>query len=185
VNLGWRLTAVSLLLFTAALIMAFANIGSVVATGESFVHITNPANQPVPVAVEGVPFQQQFNAALLASSQTLLQTATFSLAVPEHKRLVVEFVSGSMSPSAGSNPFTFRTTVGGVSATYYLPDVNCIPGGPPQVAGASLSGCAFAEQVHFYADPGTTVTITAYNLSTTPDDATLTVSGRLVAVDLP
>jgi hypothetical protein len=97
--------------------MAIVNVGSVVATGESFVHISNTATQPVSVRVVETPWQTQLS--IPTTTQGGTAVATFS--VPTGKRLTIEFVSAP-TVNSPTQPaiitLTITTTVGGSTATY-------------------------------------------------------------------
>jgi hypothetical protein len=141
-------------------VVAILNVGSVVATSESFVRISNTATQPVPVRDVETPWQTQL--ALPASANTSgTTTATFT--VPTGRQLSIGFVS---SPVQGGGPAleggSITTTVAGVTVTHTL---NVDYG-----LSSNLS-----QLVRIYADPGSTVLVTA-TYGGTPQPSTIPIS---------
>ena len=82
-----------------ALIVAIVDIRSAVATTISFVQISNPVNQPVPVREVERPWQTQLTLATTRLSNLGTTTATWT--VPAGQRVTIEFVT---APSFASNP---------------------------------------------------------------------------------
>jgi hypothetical protein len=132
-------------------VVAIVNVGSAVATGESFVHISNSATQPVPVRVVEVPWQVQLS--LPTTVSTGYATTSATVTVPSGKQLRIEFISSSIIATTNAQPnvwFTsVTTTAGGVSATTNLN------------VGQGYASQNTSQLVRLYADPGSTVTVTA------------------------
>ena len=118
----------------------------------------------------GQPFQETFNCTLVFAGSGCLG----SYSVPATVQLSIEFLSfnceASGSPKFGG--FTVRTTGAGVSATY-APSL-------PQNAGSFTA--QFAQTVKIYADPGSTIHVTAGLAEGTFSFACqVTISGRQIA----
>lgn len=116
--------------------------------------MTNTADNPVQARdvdrAAQEPFQKNFR--MTFDPGQLGTSATFT--VPNGKRLVLEYVSGTFATENGMVViFSVTTTVGQATADHRVVlDPQGAAGGYP----ASFTG---AQELHVYADPGTAVTL--------------------------
>ncbi len=150
----------------------FASRPAHTAGGPVPVAITNAplavVNSPADVAAPTQPFQWTFQ----PGSDTLV-TASESITVPLHKRLVIEYVSASLNQfSPGIGGYVYLDTIAGGNEVSY------------RVTNEIQDFNKHNQTLRIYADPGTTVTIGAYsNDFSTPSIGTDTeISGYYVNV---
>jgi hypothetical protein len=146
------------------------------------VTVVNPDSKPVPVRDVENPARQPFQQELFLSTPDGLLGANDQFTVPSGKRLVIEFVSFSMTWPAGqvtTRAFINVCNASGNScpASFYL---------PASFQATEFGGSEFfvaSSPTRLYADPGTVVSAAVRrNVTAGTGLATVAVSGYLVDV---
>jgi hypothetical protein len=173
-----RFVALTATVGAAALILSVAGAGPAVAQTFKPVMslIINEADRPVPVVDVGTPapaaepFQHQVSS--FVASSLLLQ-------VPQNKRLVIEFYSGSAGTPVPCAMAAMRieTNLSEGSMPHSLLAVPVIEG---QVS--EFNSYTISQQVRLYAAPGTFVRFAAATLPGCPADFLGVMSGYLIDV---
>ena len=162
-----------------------AGVGLAALLGTAALVSMRPAHSvggPVPVAVTNAPLlttptdlagpSQPFQRLFQPQAPNGARVSQ-SIVVPAHKRLVIEYVSASLSqyPSGVGGFVYLETRAGGQSVTYYLTDT-------------VQSFAKRSQSLRLYADPGTTVTVAAAsgNFVTPGVGADVEMSGYYVDV---
>jgi hypothetical protein len=148
------------------------------------VRVVNAPDEPVPVKgkVHIAPSRQVFQKDVSVEVPAGTLTAATTFAVPAGKRLVLEFVSGSTRVDVSELVrVNVLTTAGGDFVSHTV---------APSVYRRELAAVAhqdfivsFSQSLRLYADPDSTVTVTATrseNEEITPTFFALAVSGYLV-----
>ena len=138
--------------------------------------ITNDTAHPVPVIDVGTPapapepFQHQVSSFVPAS---------LSLQVPQDKRLVIEFYSGTAATEApcATAAMTIKTDLGAESMQHRLLAMPVQQGQPSDFNQYTVS-----QQVRLYAAPGSLVQFAASTIPTCPAAFLGVLSGHLVDV---
>jgi hypothetical protein len=138
--------------------------------------IINDATNPVPVVDVGTPtpvpepFQHQVSSFVPSS---------LTLQVPENKRLVIEFYSGTAGTEVpcATAAMTIKTDVAGGSMQHRLLAIPVEQGQPSDFNQYTVS-----EQVRLYAAPGSVVQFAASTIPTCPAAFLGVVSGYLIDV---
>ena len=156
----------SMRIFTCAL--AAANVLFVGAQAFAQSRPVRVTNTPLPVTVTNPTVPPSSETPLVFS----LANAGSTFAVPEGKRLVIEYVSGTCLTFPNGSVFLRATTNGTTLGHYFSsPVINPLPSGTPQIAYAT-----FGDLVKIYADPGTNVSLDGG----TDVCLNLSLSGKLV-----
>lgn len=189
-NFGFKQTAVvALLAITLTTAHAQGNgnnqpSGQAPTQTATNVVVTNTSGQPVPIKDQDNPALQPFQTYGGVSMLGNNINASFQIAVPAGKRLVIEQVSAIITgESTGAHPyFQVASTAAGIPAYTRFTT-------PSALADNSLTLFMGVQAVHIYADGGTNVTITAYkttdmfgSYTNTAFSGQITVSGYLVNV---
>lgn len=128
--------------------------------------------------VEVQPFQRDVSVEVVSGSLS----GSVSFTVPEDRRLVIEYVSGSVRVSDEELVrVNVRTTVGGEDVTHTIPNhVYRRDFDPPTTDDFIVT---YGQVVRIHADPGTQVRVTATrseNAEVTPTFFALAMSGRWI-----
>jgi hypothetical protein len=173
-----QLALLSAGLFGLAVVVSFTTAGPVLAQAFKPVmaFIVNDAAHPVPViATQPLPV---VDAGAGAPFQKFVRSIEPGFAVPEGKRFVIEFYSGTSStiPSCTLRAMRIRTSLTTESDPVTHTLVPVLTATEPTFNGYTIS-----QQVRLYAGPGTQV---AFSITTTPADCAADflggVSGHLV-----
>lgn len=125
--------------------------------------VVTVGNVPLPSRDVDNPARRPFQTTLCRGygSAELCGTTPHSYSVPNNSRLVIEFVSGTCPPAGTSLPTglnvtgaLLQTVAGGTAATHLFAV-------SPGLSIGGLNGVAVSQQTRIYADPGTTVTLSA------------------------
>lgn len=125
--------------------------------------LVNVPSDPLFVSVvnqDGAPLQPiQFQGQLRIASGTLANGVTEFYKVPKGKRLVIEHVSARADNLAADDTLdlTVSTTVNGAMVQHFLGLVG--PPGRPKIDGNAQASQILCQQVRFYADPKTNVSV--------------------------
>ena len=173
-----RFFALTATVGVVALVLSLAGAGPALAQTFKPVmsFITNDAGHPVPVVDVGTPapaaepFQHEVSSFVQAS---------LSLPVPEGKRLVIEFYSGTAATRVPCTmaAMRIRTDVSEGSMQHSLLAVPVAEGEPSEFNHYTIS-----QQVRLYADPGTSVQFAAATLPGCAADFGGVVSGFFIDV---
>jgi hypothetical protein len=183
------------LLSLAAMLVAVAAIGISLnarqataaqgpATGLAVRLVDNDAAHPVYARDADNPARHPFQATLCVSFGVSCGSTPSTAAVPETKRLVIEYVSGQCPPAGTGLPTglsvtgaLLSTVAGGVAATHLFAIV-------PGVSIGGPNGFVVAQTTRLYADPGTDIELDVDVGGLGIDGSircTLAVSGYLIA----
>lgn len=149
--------------------------------GANTVEVSNSSSSPLYVRDVDNPAQQPFQRELDAHFSPGSSSASDSLTVPAGKRLVIEFAAETVNLPAGQHMWVrIQTTANGSTNQFTLtPSFLC-------ACGADSSDfLAGNQELHLYADPGTTVSIVANLLVSTANTNTgadVVMSGHYVNV---
>lgn len=183
-NPRWSVAARVAVAGAASFALTFSMAGAVHAADVKDVRVVNAPDEPVPITGKVLlgPSKEVFqrDVSIEVPAGSLSHGTTFS--VPSGKRLVMEFVSGSTRVDAAELVrVNVRTTAAGEVVSHTV---------APSVYRRELPAgitpdfiVTFAQSLRLYADPGTTVTVTATrseNQEITPTFFALAVSGYLV-----
>jgi len=141
------------------------------------VKVINPASNPVPVIDVDNPARQPFQQPFNFSFDHTQGTNGQSFIVPAGKRLIIEFVSGSVALERGAVvDVVVTTTVDGIEGGHHL-----IPTSMGPAWGLPLS-YLISTAMHVYADPGTKVQFSITDNLTGNGGSWGTISGYLIAL---
>jgi hypothetical protein len=155
-------------------LLTFTGAGPTAAAALQQVLVTNTATNPVQTRdvdkTAQQPFQKNFH--MTFDPGQLGTSATFT--VPAGKRLVLENVSGDFMVQNGMVViFSVTTTANGAAADHRLVLT------PQGAAGGYPASYAGGQELHLYADPGTTVTLYSGRQQGGTGDGFAAVSGYL------
>jgi hypothetical protein len=165
---------VAVLMIAVVIGVSIVGIGLVAAQGNP---VARPTSENNPSVVPGAqPFQQELRIDNAGGQGTV---STNSFTVPNASRLVIDFVSAvgtSIDTNAAEGYFQVGTTVNGSAAHYSLLGISAA------VAGSAPYALVGSLHHRFYADSGTTVTVTFVNTASRSNgiSTNVTISGYLI-----